>query len=166
MDFKPKEFGKFMLLDRIASGGMAEIFMAQMVGPGGFEKIVALKCILPHLSSNKEFISMFIDEAKTTSQLTHSNIVQIYDFGHLKSETQENYYLAMEYVDGKNLRQILARCEEIKRPIPIEHAIYMVSKICEGLDYAHRFREKRAQESLQIIHRDISPQNVLVSYEG
>lgn len=105
---------------------------------------------------------MFIDEAKVTSQLTHSNIVQIYEFG----ELDENYYLSMEFVDGKNLRQILARSEELKRPIPLEHAVYMVSKICEGLDYAHRFRDKRLGTTLQIMHRDISPQNVLISFEG
>ena len=104
MAFQPTKFGKFLLLDKIATGGMAEIFMAQTVGPGGFEKIVALKRILPNLSSNQEFISMFIDEAKVTSQLTHGNIVQIYEFG----EIDQNYYLSMEFVDGKNLRQNLS----------------------------------------------------------
>ena len=162
MAFQPTKFGKFLLLDKIATGGMAEIFMAQTVGPGGFEKIVALKRILPNLSSNQEFISMFIDEAKVTSQLTHGNIVQIYEFG----EIDQNYYLSMEFVDGKNLRQILARAEEIKRILPLEHVVYIVNKICEGLDYAHRFRDKREREALQIVHRDISPQNILLSYEG
>ena len=162
MAFQPTKFGKFLLLDKIATGGMAEIFMAQTVGPGGFEKIVALNRILPNLSSNQEFISMFIDEAKVTSQLTHGNIVQIYEFG----EIDQNYYLSMEFVDGKNLRQILARAEEIKRILPLEHVVYIVNKICEGLDYAHRFRDKREREALQIVHRDISPQNILLSYEG
>src|SRR3989338_3224141 len=162
MAFSPKKFFKFILLDKIASGGMAEIFLAQTQGPGGFEKTVALKRILPQYCANEEFISMFIDEARTTSQLSHSNIVQIYEFGNEES----HYYLSMEYVDGKNLRQILQRSEELQRPIPIEHAVYIVSRICEGLDYAHRFRDKRAHTNLHIIHRDISPQNVLVSYEG
>lgn len=141
---------------------MAEIFLAKMEGPGGFEKLLALKRILPHLSADHEFISMFIDEAKTTSQLTQSNIVHIYEFG----EIDNTYYLAMEYVEGKNLRQILARSEELNRPVPVEHAVYIAAKICEGLDYAHRFRDKSGNEALQIIHRDISPQNILVSFEG
>ncbi len=162
MKFVPQKFGKFTLLDKIASGGMAEIFMAQTVGPGGFEKIVALKRILPSFSSNQEFISMFIEEAKITSQLTHSNIVQIYEFG----ESDNTYYLSMEFVDGKNLRQLFSRCEDIKRPMPLEHAVFITNKMCEGLDYAHRFQDKKAQESLHIIHRDVSPQNILVSYEG
>ncbi len=162
MKFVPQQFGKFTLLDKIASGGMAEIFMAQTLGPGGFEKIVALKRILPSFSGHQEFISMFIEEAKITSQLTHSNIVQIYEFG----EIDNTYYLSMEFIDGKNLRQLLSRCEELKRPMPLEHAVFVANKICEGLDYAHRFQDKKAHESLHIIHRDISPQNILVSYEG
>ena len=160
--FVPQKFGKFTLLDKIASGGMAEIFMAQTLGPGGFEKIVALKRILPSFSSHQEFISMFIEEAKITSQLTHSNIVQIYEFG----EIDQTYYLSMEFIDGKNLRQLLSRCEELKHPMPLEHAVFVAHKICEGLDYAHRFQDKKAHESLHIIHRDVSPQNILVSYEG
>lgn len=162
MGFSPQKFGKFILLDKIASGGMAEIFMAQTIGPGGFEKIVALKRILPSYGTHEEFISMFIDEAKVTSSLSHSNIVQIYDFGKIN----DNYYLSMEFVDGKNLRQLLARTEEQKRLIPLEHTVYIVSKICQGLDYAHRFRDKKLGQALQIIHRDVSPQNILISYEG
>ena len=162
MKFVPQKFGKFTLLDKIASGGMAEIFMAQTLGPGGFEKIVVLKRILPSFSGHQEFISMFIEEAKITSQLTHSNIVQIHEFG----EIDNTYYLSMEFVDGKNLRQLLSRCEDLKHPMPLEHAVFIINKICEGLDYAHRFQDKKAQESLHIIHRDVSPQNILVSYEG
>ncbi|MBI3019580.1 MAG: serine/threonine protein kinase [Deltaproteobacteria bacterium] len=162
MKFVPQKFGKFTLLDKIASGGMAEIFMAQTAGPGGFEKIVALKRILPSFGGHQEFISMFIEEAKITSQLTHSNIVQIYEFG----EIDNTYYLSMEFVDGKNLRQLLSRCEELKHPMPLEHAVFIAHKIGEGLDYAHRFQDKKAQESLHIIHRDVSPQNILISYEG
>lgn len=162
MGIFPQKFAKFTLLEKIASGGMAEIFLAKSAGPGGFEKLLVLKRILPHHSADSEFISMFIDEARTTSQLNQSNIVHIYEFG----ECENTYYLAMEYVDGKNLRQILARSEELKRPMPVEHAVYIAGKICEGLDYAHRFRDKSGNELLQIIHRDISPQNILVSYEG
>lgn len=162
MESFPKKFGKFILLDKIASGGMAEIFLAQTTGPSGFEKMVALKRILPAFSANTEFLSMFIDEAKVTSQLTHSNIVQIYEFGQIGP----NYYLSMEYVDGKNLRQILSRSDELKRPIPLEHAVYIINQVCEGIDYAHRFRDKKMGDTLHIIHRDISPQNILIAYEG
>ncbi|MBI2027380.1 MAG: serine/threonine protein kinase [Deltaproteobacteria bacterium] len=159
---KPIPFGKYLLLDKIATGGMAEIFIARSTGLSGFEKFVAIKRILPHHASNEAFLSMFLDEARITVGLHHSNIVQIYDFGDIEG----HYFLAMEYVEGKNLREILARVEENNEKLPLEHAIYIASEVAKGLDYAHRKKDEKNHIPLKIVHRDVSPQNVLASYEG
>src|SRR3989338_2577038 len=159
---KPIPFGKYILLDKLATGGMAEIFVAMAKGLGGFEKILVIKRILPHHSSNKEFLSMFFDEARILVQLSHSNIVQVYDFG----DVNGHYYLAMEYVEGRNLREILARVQECGEKIPLEHALFLASEVAKGLDYAHRKKDEKIHAPLNIVHRDVSPQNILVSYEG
>ncbi len=129
-------------------------------GVEGFEKILTIKRILPHLSNDGDFITMFINEAKIAAQLTHENIVQIFDFG----KFEESYYLAMEYVWGKSLQAIQAR-EENERALPLNLALYAISRASMGLDYAHR-KKGIGDETLEIIHRDISPPNILVSYEG
>lgn len=162
MPFKPITFGPFILLDKIAIGGMAELYLARLQGVGGFEKLLAIKKILPSFSSNRDFVSMFTEEAKLTVQLTNANIVQVYDFGEVGSEL----YLAMEFVEGQNVRQILAKLEQEKKSCPIEIACHIVAEICRGLDYAHNREDKKTHTPLNIIHRDISPQNVIVSYDG
>jgi eukaryotic-like serine/threonine-protein kinase len=156
-----QHFGKYLLLKKIATGGMAEVFRAKQIGVEGFEKLVALKRILPHLTDNEEFIKMFIDEGKLAAQLTHTNIVQIYELG----EVNHSYYIAMEYVHGKNLKQILHRAKQMNLPMTIEKAVTVASKICKALDYAHR-KADMAGNPLKLVHRDVSPQNVLISYEG
>jgi serine/threonine protein kinase len=154
------EYGEYYLTTRIALGGMAELFRARRrVGVEGFEKILAVKRILPHLSNDGDFISMFIDEAKIAAQLTHENIVQIFDFG----KFEESYYLAMEYVWGKSLKAVQAKIEG--QSFPVNLALYTIGRASMGLDYAHR-KKGTGNETLNIIHRDISPQNILVSYEG
>ncbi|NIQ38990.1 MAG: protein kinase [Proteobacteria bacterium] len=153
-------YGEYYLTRRIALGGMAELFRARRrVGVEGFEKILAIKRILPHLSSDGDFVSMFIDEAKIAAQLTHENIVQIFDFG----KFEETYYLAMEYVWGKSLKAMQAKIEG--QIVPVNLALYIIGRASMGLDYAHR-KKGTGNETLNIIHRDISPQNILVSYEG
>jgi serine/threonine protein kinase/DNA-binding NarL/FixJ family response regulator len=156
-----QHFGKYLLLKKIATGGMAEVFRAKQIGVEGFEKLVALKRILPHLTDNDEFIKMFIDEGKLAAQLTHTNIVQIYELG----EVHHSYYIAMEYVHGKNLKQILHRAKQMSLPMTIEKAVTVASKIGKALDYAHR-KCDMAGNPLKLVHRDVSPQNVLISYEG
>jgi len=154
-------YGEYYLAKRIAYGGMAELFRARRrSGVEGFEKILAIKKILPHLSNDGDFITMFINEAKIAAQLTHENIVQIFDFG----KFEESYYLAMEYVWGKSLQAIQAKGEE-EKTLPLDLALYAISRASMGLDYAHR-KKGAGDETLEIIHRDISPQNILVSYEG
>lgn len=162
MSFTPRPFGPFILLDKIAVGGMAELYLARLPGVGGFEKLLAIKKILPNFNANKEFVSMFIEEAKLTVQLTHANIVHVYDFGDINGEL----YLAMEFVEGNNIRQILGKLEQEKQLCPIEIACYIAAEICRGIDYAHNREDKKHHKPLNLIHRDISPQNIIVSYDG
>ncbi len=156
-----EEFGNYYLLEKIAVGGMAELFKARQRGVHNFEKIVAIKRILPHLSDNDEFVRMFIDEAKLAAQLTHPNIVQIFDLG----KASGFYYIAMEYVDGKDLRSLLRKVREFKLPFPEPVAAFVTMKVAGALDYAHRKKGMNDKE-LKLVHRDISPQNVLISGEG
>ncbi len=154
-------FGQYLLLEKIATGGMAELFLAKRKGVEGFEKILAIKRILPHMSDNEEFVTMFIDEAKLAAQLTHHNICQIFDLGKIENA----YYIAMEYVHGKDLRGILKSSRAKTKPMPVDLAVLVISKIASALDYAHRKRGSNGQP-LNLVHRDVSPQNILISYEG
>ncbi len=158
---QPIPFGKYLLLDRINIGGMAEVWRGKMFGAGGFERLVAIKRILPNIAEDEEFISMFIDEAKISVQLTHANIAQIHELGQISN----SYFIAMEYIPGKDMRAIFDRCRKKGEPAPVPLVAYCVSKMCEGLDYAHRKKDGMGRD-LNIVHRDISPQNVLISYEG
>jgi TonB family protein len=155
------KFGQYVLLEKIATGGMAEVWKARMRGVEGFQKIVAIKKILPHLSDNQDFVEMFVDEAKLAAQLNHNNIIHIYDLGKIQS----SYYIAMEYVDGFDLKTILKRAEERGTPMQIELALFVASKIAAALDYAGRKHDFEGRE-LSLVHRDVSPQNVLISEEG
>jgi len=154
-------FGPYRLIDRVAVGGMAEVFKAKRSGVEGFEKIVALKRILPHLSENKEFLTMFVDEAKMVAGLTHPNIVQIHDLGKIES----SYYIAMEYVHGHDLRSIMKRTHHKGLRMPLDLSLRVVSQVCSALEYAHRKKDERGQP-MEIVHRDVSPQNILIAFEG
>jgi len=158
---KPTIFGKYLLLERVNVGGMAEVFIAKAFGVEGFERILAIKKILPTMAEDEEFITMFIDEARISVQLNHANIVHIHELG----KHDDAYFIAMEYVSGRDLRTMLERYRRRKEIMPTAQAVFVASKICEGLDYAHRKKDARGQE-LMIIHRDVSPQNILCSYEG
>jgi tetratricopeptide (TPR) repeat protein len=156
-----ERFGDYVLLQKIAQGGMAELFLAKRHGVEGFEKTVAIKRILPELSWNRDFVVMFINEAKIAARLSHPNIVQIFDFG--KIDTY--YFIAMEYVHGENLRAIMQRAVERQLTPSADIAAFIVARACAGLDHAHR-KTDEAGKPLRIVHRDVSPQNVLVSYDG
>jgi len=162
---KPIQFGKYYLLDRINVGGMAEVFKAKAFGVEGFERLLAVKRILPNIAEDEEFITMFIDEAKIAVQLNHANICQIFDLG----KVEDSYFIALEFVHGKDLRAIFDRCKQ--KPVdgatamPVAQACFIVMKACEGLDYAHNKRDASGRE-MALVHRDVSPQNVLISYEG
>ncbi len=159
--FQPISFGRYFLIDKIAVGGMAEVFKAKSFSHGGFEKLLVIKRILQHLSDNDEFVDMFIDEAKISVELQHPNIVQIYDFGRI----QENFFIAMECVEGKDVKDILRKLAERRKLLPTEYAVYIAHEICKGLDYAHKRTDMQGLP-LGIIHRDVSPSNILVSYSG
>jgi serine/threonine protein kinase len=154
-------YGPYQLIDRIAVGGMAEVFKAKRAGVAGFEKTLAVKRILPHLSDNEEFVNMFVDEAKMVSGLTHPNIVQIFDLGKI----EKSYFIAMEYIHGRDLRTILKRTKEKELRLPLDLALRIASALCAALEFAHRKKDERGR-AMEIVHRDVSPQNILISFEG
>ncbi len=153
------KIGPYRLREKIAQGGMAELYMADYVREDGFRRAMAVKRVLPHLAENQDFINMFIREARLAALLQHPNIVQIFDFGKI----QRAYFIAMEYIDGMNLGQIMAG---LKTGLPVNMAIFVAIKISLGLDYSHKRENDESGQPLGIVHRDISPQNILVSYQG
>ena len=155
------EFGQYTLLERIAVGGMAEVWKARMKGVEGFQKTVAIKKILPHLIDSSDFITMFIDEAKLAAQLNHNNIIHIYDLGKIN----DDYFIAMEFVDGKDLRTILNTARSENRPLSMGLALLVGARLASALEHAHKQKDFEGRP-LGLVHRDVSPQNVLISYEG
>lgn len=153
--------GDYVLEEKIASGGMAELFKAKRKGVEGFEKTVAVKRILPHIAEDRELVEMLIDEAKIASQLSHPNIVQIFDLG----KKEGFYFIAMEYVHGKDLRAILKTLNSKGKILPYEISAYIAMKICDALYYAHN-KTDISGKALKIVHRDVSPQNILISFDG
>ncbi len=157
-----EKFGKYLLLEKLAAGGMAEVFLAKSIGAVGIQKFVAVKKILPQYSQNTEFIEMFKEEARITVNLNHSNIVPIFEFG-----TERNqFYLVMEYVEGKNLRQLLNEFKQNKFELSLPEIIFIIKEVASGLDHAHRCLDPQTGKALNITHRDMSPQNIMLSYEG
>ncbi len=154
-------FGQYRLLEKVAMGGMAELFKAKQVGLEGFQRIVAVKRILPHLASNSDFVTMFIDEAKLAAQLNHPNIVHIYDLG----KADDSYFIAMEFVEGRDLRSILKESENLSKTMPLPAAIYIAKKICSALHCAHTAKDSDGKP-MKLVHRDVSPQNILISTSG
>ena len=160
-DDLPARIDRYEPLKRLAVGGMAEIFLAKQSGLEGFEKVVVLKRILPHLASDDEFVSMFLDEARIAAKLSHPNIVQIYDLG----KADHTYYIAMEYVSGRNVQHLITKQQQLGGHLPVEHVARIMAGVCDGLFYAHG-RKDYDGKPLNIVHRDISPQNILVSFAG
>lgn len=152
---------RYRVVERIASGGMAEVFRAESAGLEGFKKTVAIKRVLPHLSEKKQFIGMFLDEARLCSHLSHSNCVQVFDVG----VGDNTYFIVMEYVDGADLKGVIEFCRKRGTTVPIEEAILICVRICEGLAYAHELKDQKGRD-LHIVHRDMSPPNVLITRFG
>ena len=155
------QFGKYQILDRIAFGGMAELFRARIQGEQGFQKLVAVKKMHAHFSIEPEVVEAFIEEAKLAAFLQHANIVQIYDFGCRDGA----YFIVMEYLQGKDLRTLTTALEARQRPLGLENSLAVAASVCAGLEYAHRLSDIAGQP-LHIVHRDISPQNIFVTYAG
>jgi eukaryotic-like serine/threonine-protein kinase len=158
----PEQFGKYLLLEKIAAGGMAEIYLARSGAANGLNKFFAIKRILPQYSTNEDFVSMFKEEAKVAINLNHGNVVSIYDFGIEASQ----FYLVMDYVEGRNLRQIINELKKTNKSFTIDQALYLVKETAAGLDHAHRYTDSTSGRPLNITHRDMSPQNIMVSFEG
>ena len=156
-----RQFGPYRLVRQIAVGGMAEIHLAKTKGIAGFEKYVALKMIHPNFAEDEQFIQMLVDEAKIAVQLNHANIAQTFDLGRV----DETFYITMEYVDGADLYKILRMASEIDSDMPLEVAAYIGKEVASALDHAHKKRSPTGKP-LGIVHRDVSPQNVLISYSG
>ncbi len=162
MSVQYENFGKYVLLEKLATGGMAEVFLARGVGAGGIGKFFAIKRILPQFADSPEFIDMFKEEAKIAINISHSNIVSIHEFGVEKGQ----FFLVMDYVEGRNLRQILNKMKKTGLQFSFEQVVYMIKEISAGLDHAHRCVDASTGKQLHITHRDISPQNLMVSFDG
>ena len=158
---KPLLFGKYCLLERVSVGGMAEVFRAKPFDAPDFRGYLALKRILPHLAEDNEFIKMFVDEAKLTVQLDHPNIVRIYELG----QFQQSYYILMEYISGKDVLALQKTMRRQRDIMPVDMSMFIAAEIARGLHHAHHKRDEDGNP-LNIIHRDVSPQNVLIDYRG
>ena len=153
--------GRFRLVRRVAEGGMATVYEAEQLGPVGFTKRVALKVIHNEYARQEEFLRMFVDEAKLSANLVHGNVVQIYQLG----EVEGRYFIAMEYIGGPTLRSIIDRHREIGASIPPTLAAYVASRVARALDFAHNFVDGKGRR-LDIVHRDVSPGNVMATWDG
>jgi eukaryotic-like serine/threonine-protein kinase len=153
--------GSFRLVRKIAVGGMATVYEAEQLGPAGFAKRIALKVIHPQYAKQREWLQLFIDEAKLSANLMHGNVVQIYQLGEVAGE----FFIAMEFIQGPTLRNVIDRHWELGVPIPAHLAAYVASRVCRALDFAHNFvaPDKRR---LDIVHRDVSPGNIMASWDG
>lgn len=159
--FQIRPFGRYFLIDKMAVGGMAEVFNAIFFGIHGFEMPIIIKRILPSLSANEMFVDMFVVEAKIYVALQHQNIVQIYDF----NKFQDQYFIALEFVEGRDLKTLLQTLLQNEQRISIEQALFISHQICHGLEYAHTRCDEHG-ENLGLVHRDLSPANILLSYTG
>ena len=153
---------RYRITERIAAGGMAEVFKGVAESLQGFRKSVAIKRVLPALTKNTKFVTMFLDEARLSLFLQHANIVQVFDIGH----SDDTYFIVMEYVDGVDLKQILEWRRRVGRRLTIGQTIYIIMEVCKGLAYAHELTHPETGEKLTIVHRDVSPANVLISRNG
>jgi eukaryotic-like serine/threonine-protein kinase len=156
------DFGKYRLLRKLGTGGMAEAYLAEQPGHAGFARTVVVKRVLPHLADKPEFAAMLVHEARVAAWLQHDNIAQIYDLGH----EGDTYYIAMEYVQGLDLAAVVDRADERRQsPIPLGSAARVIIDVCAGLHHAHTARDEKRQP-LGLVHRDVSPENIMVTPEG
>jgi eukaryotic-like serine/threonine-protein kinase len=154
-------FGKYFLMKKLAAGGMGEVYLAKQQGPAGFQKMLVVKKILSHLTESKEFVEAFLGEARLAAQMNHRNIVQVFELG----ESEGAFFIAMEYVQGKSLRDLVDAVARRREKVPAEMCRSLAEQICDGASYAHNLTDL-AGRSLNLVHRDLNPQNVLISYGG
>ncbi|MFH1132341.1 MAG: serine/threonine-protein kinase, partial [Pseudomonadota bacterium] len=156
-----ERFGRYALIRRLGYGGMAEVFLARVSSFGGFEKHLAIKRLLPYCTQDQSIVDLLADEAKITVRLTHPNIVQVFDFG----KVEDSYFIAMEYIDGLDLKSLIRIDEQTSAPLPFDVALYVTISVLEALEFAHNQTDLDGTP-LGIIHRDVSPHNVLISRHG
>jgi serine/threonine protein kinase len=162
--FSPQRFGNYVLTAHLGRGGMADVFRAQRVGAAGFERTCVVKRILKPYTDDRNFVEMFINEAKVAAQLSHPNVAQVYDLGEIDGE----YFIAMEYVKGMDLLHVLrylAKSSPDRRWLPAEVAAYVVRELCRALAHAHDHVDEQRRPQ-PIVHRDVSPQNIMIGYDG
>jgi serine/threonine protein kinase len=157
----PKRFGKYEVLARIATGGAANIFLARQPGAADFHKLVCLKTLLPERASDEDFVAMFLDEARLAARLNHPNCVQIFDLGRVRG----SFYISMEYIFGETLWNLLATVTKLRTPLPAPHVASILSSVCDGLHHAHELKDSNGR-MYNLVHRDVSPQNVMITFEG
>jgi len=157
----PSQFGRYTLIERLAAGGMAEVFRAKIVSSHGFEKIIVIKRILPHLAADPAFVAMFINEAKLMAQLTHPKIVQVLDFGDVGGQ----YFIALEYIDGADALALLRAAAQKRVRVPLNLVVFVVAEILDALDYAHTALDMDGRP-MRLVHRDISPSNIFIARHG
>ena len=155
------QFGPYELLYQLGTGGMGEVFLARQRGEHGIQRLVAIKRLLSHLNQQKHLVRLFLDEVRLVAQLNHGNIVQVIDHGQVDGQ----HYMAMEYVHGENLMAVIDRLDDSGMRVPVDLALHLASSVCEGLDYAHG-KESLQGKPLGIVHRDITPHNILLSFQG
>lgn len=156
-----RDSNRFQLVRKIASGGMGTVYEAVQVGTEGFKKTMALKTLVDDVAGDREFVDMFIGEAKLVADLVHENIAQVYQLG----KYQNSFYIAMEYIHGVNLQEFIDRHIYRRKQVPVDLASFVVSRVCRALSYAHNKRNKEG-ELLGVVHRDVSPKNIMISFEG
>jgi eukaryotic-like serine/threonine-protein kinase len=156
-----KRFGPFVIEERLGTGGMAQVHRAEIHGPHGFRKTVALKRLLPHAATDEELVKLFLDEARLASRLRHPNIAAVYDFGEVAGQN----YMTMELVRGPTLKQLVTHCIETVGLVPFPVIVHLLCEICDALAYAHDLTDETGAP-LGIVHRDVSPSNVIVSKDG
>ena len=152
---------RYRPIERLAAGGMAEVFIAEATSVQGFKKRVAIKRVLPHLAQNKNFIGMFLDEARLGARMSHANCVTVFDIG----AADNTYFIVMEFIDGCDLKSVVEYFRRRNQPIPLKEAIFIAMEACRGLHYAHELQDDDGLEH-GIVHRDISPPNSLISKRG
>ncbi len=160
-DTEQRQFGKYVLLDLIAKGGMAEVYRARLTGAEQFERILAIKCMRPEVCNDENFTDMFVTEARLAGQLNHPNIAQIYELGRF----EDQLYIAMELVEGRDLNDIIIKARDRGRTITIPFAAHVIRQVAKGLDHAHRLTDPTGRP-LGLIHRDVTPRNIIVSWQG
>ncbi len=159
-----RKVGKYEILTRLSVGGMAELHLAFISGAGGFKKFVALKQVLPDVRADDSFVKMFLDEARITAALNHPNIAQVFELG--EDPTTKEPFIAMEFVSGQNLEQLIKRAAKREVPIPVGFACRVIRDSLLGLHYAHHFTEPSTGQPMPVVHRDVSPKNVMITYAG